>query len=132
MIRRPPRSTQGVSSAASDVYKRQEKKLRINIESQLSIEESKKDIEDSHRPELKKAEPALRASSHRLQLCQPRTTEHSLLPVLQVSSLDRLKKQGNFGGIEIVAQVLQGIVYKQQWIAENCIGLNLALSLIHI
>eukprot|EP00831_Metopus_contortus_P036209 TRINITY_DN28698_c0_g1_i2.p1 TRINITY_DN28698_c0_g1~~TRINITY_DN28698_c0_g1_i2.p1 ORF type:complete len:159 (-),score=24.95 TRINITY_DN28698_c0_g1_i2:62-538(-) len=26
MIRRPPRSTQGVSSAASDVYKRQEKK----------------------------------------------------------------------------------------------------------
>ena len=27
MIRRPPRSTQGVSSAASDVYKRQDKKL---------------------------------------------------------------------------------------------------------
>ena len=28
MIRRPPRSTQGVSSAASDVYKRQEKNTR--------------------------------------------------------------------------------------------------------
>eukprot|EP00831_Metopus_contortus_P006533 TRINITY_DN12501_c0_g1_i2.p2 TRINITY_DN12501_c0_g1~~TRINITY_DN12501_c0_g1_i2.p2 ORF type:complete len:102 (+),score=20.91 TRINITY_DN12501_c0_g1_i2:72-377(+) len=29
MIRRPPRSTQGVSSAASDVYKRQEFGLRL-------------------------------------------------------------------------------------------------------
>ena len=29
MIRRPPRSTQGVSSAASDVYKRQEL-IKIN------------------------------------------------------------------------------------------------------
>ncbi|WP_460413975.1 alpha/beta fold hydrolase, partial [Staphylococcus aureus] len=32
MIRRPPRSTQGVSSAASDVYKRQVPTLLINGE----------------------------------------------------------------------------------------------------
>ncbi|WP_460413892.1 ArsB/NhaD family transporter, partial [Staphylococcus aureus] len=31
MIRRPPRSTQGVSSAASDVYKRQAKGLDIGF-----------------------------------------------------------------------------------------------------
>ena len=31
MIRRPPRSTQGVSSAASDVYKRQGHKLRTSL-----------------------------------------------------------------------------------------------------
>ena len=32
MIRRPPRSTQGVSSAASDVYKRQKlRKVEINV-----------------------------------------------------------------------------------------------------
>ena len=31
MIRRPPRSTQGVSSAASDVYKRQEMNETYNL-----------------------------------------------------------------------------------------------------
>ena len=31
MIRRPPRSTQGVSSAASDVYKRQRKDGKIRF-----------------------------------------------------------------------------------------------------
>ena len=33
MIRRPPRSTQGVSSAASDVYKRQSQDARLNSDS---------------------------------------------------------------------------------------------------
>eukprot|EP00831_Metopus_contortus_P028368 TRINITY_DN23592_c0_g2_i2.p2 TRINITY_DN23592_c0_g2~~TRINITY_DN23592_c0_g2_i2.p2 ORF type:complete len:111 (-),score=16.31 TRINITY_DN23592_c0_g2_i2:81-413(-) len=31
MVRRPPRSTQGVSSAASDVYKRQPPRLQIAL-----------------------------------------------------------------------------------------------------
>ena len=36
MIRRPPRSTQGVSSAASDVYKRQPKaKTDINLDGNI-------------------------------------------------------------------------------------------------
>src|SRR5450756_1987591 len=40
MIRRPPRSTQSRSSAASDVYKRQEKyKLPIGIENMNKIHE---------------------------------------------------------------------------------------------
>ena len=35
MIRRPPRSTQGVSSAASDVYKRQEGRLQLSHDAVL-------------------------------------------------------------------------------------------------
>src|SRR5450756_3170606 len=38
MIRRPPRSTQSRSSAASDVYKRQLKALRPAIPSGLAVE----------------------------------------------------------------------------------------------
>ena len=38
MIRRPPRSTQSRSSAASDVYKRQ------NIDSRYSVDEIKKAV----------------------------------------------------------------------------------------
>ena len=38
MIRRPPRSTQGVSSAASDVYKRQVQiELDINVQVYIII-----------------------------------------------------------------------------------------------
>eukprot|EP00831_Metopus_contortus_P032902 TRINITY_DN26479_c0_g1_i1.p1 TRINITY_DN26479_c0_g1~~TRINITY_DN26479_c0_g1_i1.p1 ORF type:complete len:150 (+),score=33.89 TRINITY_DN26479_c0_g1_i1:110-559(+) len=37
MIRRPPRSTQGVSSAASDVYKRQQEMLRVVRRSRKEI-----------------------------------------------------------------------------------------------
>ena len=32
MIRRPPRSTQGVSAAASDVYKRQARKVQAVVD----------------------------------------------------------------------------------------------------
>eukprot|EP00831_Metopus_contortus_P017533 TRINITY_DN17405_c0_g1_i3.p1 TRINITY_DN17405_c0_g1~~TRINITY_DN17405_c0_g1_i3.p1 ORF type:complete len:149 (+),score=40.87 TRINITY_DN17405_c0_g1_i3:82-528(+) len=42
MIRRPPRSTQGVSSAASDVYKRQVSTQSTWEERQVSTEEGKK------------------------------------------------------------------------------------------
>ena len=49
MIRRPPRSTQGVSSAASDVYKRQELGdvlLHVIFQSQISSEKNDFDIND--------------------------------------------------------------------------------------
>eukprot|EP00831_Metopus_contortus_P058875 TRINITY_DN5096_c0_g1_i2.p3 TRINITY_DN5096_c0_g1~~TRINITY_DN5096_c0_g1_i2.p3 ORF type:complete len:126 (+),score=20.68 TRINITY_DN5096_c0_g1_i2:82-459(+) len=42
MIRRPPRSTQGVSSAASDVYKRQDRSLESHSNVSLSLAKLKK------------------------------------------------------------------------------------------
>ena len=46
MIRRPPRSTQGVSSAASDVYKRQGSKRFIGGNPVEKIIQSPRDIRD--------------------------------------------------------------------------------------
>ena len=44
MIRRPPRSTQSRSSAASDVYKRQLKILGVTITDKLSMSEHVRDV----------------------------------------------------------------------------------------
>ena len=68
MIRRPPRSTQGVSSAASDVYKRQTPSFAkilhtlydmdvISEESVLAWAEEKADADESEKKFLNLARP---------------------------------------------------------------------------
>ena len=48
MIRRPPRSTQGVSSAASDVYKRQELGIArwVGVGNKVDTDEARQAIEE--------------------------------------------------------------------------------------
>ncbi|WP_460413947.1 hypothetical protein, partial [Staphylococcus aureus] len=48
MIRRPPRSTQGVSSAASDVYKRQESIRGLRTSLYFSMMEARNNIPVSY------------------------------------------------------------------------------------
>ena len=56
MIRRPPRSTQGVSSAASDVYKRQEYRIPFEISGDVPNAETVEAIQEVKRM---KADPSL-------------------------------------------------------------------------
>eukprot|EP00657_Telonema_sp_P-1_P007840 TRINITY_DN28115_c0_g1_i2.p1 TRINITY_DN28115_c0_g1~~TRINITY_DN28115_c0_g1_i2.p1 ORF type:complete len:102 (+),score=52.29 TRINITY_DN28115_c0_g1_i2:100-405(+) len=52
MIRRPPRSTQSRSSAASDVYKRQNMATAANKVPELSVLEEDDEFEEFDEPEL--------------------------------------------------------------------------------
>eukprot|EP00831_Metopus_contortus_P006226 TRINITY_DN12353_c0_g1_i2.p1 TRINITY_DN12353_c0_g1~~TRINITY_DN12353_c0_g1_i2.p1 ORF type:complete len:105 (-),score=41.38 TRINITY_DN12353_c0_g1_i2:81-395(-) len=70
MIRRPPRSTQGVSSAASDVYKRQTQStwvVKLGLQEALSSAPQKK-LDEEYETEEKKEEAQGQTKSSPLHL----------------------------------------------------------------